>query len=253
MARRTRRRGDIGLSRRSRTVIALVGIGLATAACVPEGVTDRGRQVSELYTWFMVAAAGVFVLVVGLLSWSIVRYRGQPGRDVIVPNPSRGNIPLEVAWWAAPTALVIVLVVLTAGVLSQVDARAARPAVTVQVQGFQWGWRFAFPDAGVEVTGTPANPARIDLPVGESIAFEITSRDVVHSFWIPAFLIKRDAVPGHPNRFDVTIEETGTYSGQCAEFCGLLHSRQLFEITAVQPDQFQAWLDEQAATTGEAP
>ena len=200
----------------------------------------------------MLAAAGVFMLVVGLLAWSIVRYRGQPGRDVIVPNPSRGNVPLEIAWWAAPTALVVVLVILTAGVLSQVDARAEEPDLTVQVQGFQWGWRFSFPDAGVEVTGTPADPARIELPVGETIAFEITSRDVIHSFWIPPFLIKRDAVPGHPNRFDVTIEETGTYSGQCGEFCGLLHSRQLFEITAVRPDEFDAWA-EQAAATGEAP
>lgn len=246
-------RGDRRLSPRARTVIGLAGMGLATTACIPAGVTDRGRQVSELYNWFMLAAAGVFIVVVGLLVWSIVRYRGQPGRDVVVPTPTRGNFALEVAWWAAPTALVVVLVILTAGVLSQVDARAEQPEVVVEVQGFQWGWQFTFPDAGVQVTGTAADPARIELPVGRTIAFEITSPDVVHSFWIPSFLIKRDAVPGHPNRFDVTIEEAGTYSGQCGEFCGLLHSRQLFEITAVQPERFDAWLTEHGGKIGAAP
>lgn len=224
-------------------------IGVATATllggCLAQPATDRGRDVADLYTWFMIAAAGVFFLVIGLLAWSIIRYRGQPGRDVPLANETHGHLALEVTWWALPTALVAVLAVMTAVVLSAVDARADEPEVVVEVEGFQWGWRFTFADADVTVLGTAADPPEIQLPVGRTIAFEISSHDVIHSFTIPNFLIKRDAIPNRPNRFDVVIEDEGTYGGQCGEFCGLYHARQLFEIEAVSPAAFDAWLAEQ--------
>ena len=223
-------------------VPALLAILAVVTGCVADPVTDRGRSVADLYTWFMIAAAGVFAVVAGLLAWSIVRYRGQSGRDVDLPPQSHGNMALEIVWWALPTALVVVLVILTAGVLSEVDARAEDPELTVEVEGFQWGWRFTFPDEDVVVTGSAADPPVITLPVDRTIAFEITATDVIHSFNIPAFLIKRDAIPGDLNRFDVVIEEEGTYTGQCGEFCGLLHSAQLFQIEAVSSADFDAWL-----------
>jgi cytochrome c oxidase subunit 2 len=228
-----------------RRAAALACLAILTTACVPEAATSQGRNVAWLYNIFMLASAGVFVIVIGLLSWSIIRYRGQPGRDVEMPTPTRGNVTLEVIWWSLPAALVVVRAVRTVGVLGQVDAREDDPGVVVRVHAFQWGWQFTFPDADVVVSGTAADPPRIELPMGETIAFEITSQDVVHSFWIPRFLIKRDAVPNRPNRFDVVIEEQGTYGGQCGEFCGLLHSRQLFEIDAVNRSDFDAWLTEQ--------
>ena len=236
-----RRRG------RRAVALALAASTLAITGCLPRAVTDRGREVADLYSLFMIAAAGVFVLVVGLLAWTIVRYRGKPGRDVELPRQIHGNVRLEVIWWAIPTALVGVLIVLTVGVLSRVDAREETPSVTVEVAGFQWGWRFTYADADVTVTGTAADPPTLRLPVDRTIAFVITSEDVVHSFNIPNFLIKRDAVPNMENRFDVMIEDEATYGGQCGEFCGLLHARQLFEIDAVQPEAFDTWLAEQAA------
>jgi cytochrome c oxidase subunit II len=229
------------LARRA-AAAATLGVLAITAGCVADPVTDRGRSVADLYTWFMIAAAGVFGVVAGLLAWSIVRYRGQAGRDAELPPQSHGNLALEIVWWALPTALVVVLVILTAGVLSEVDARSDEPELTVEVQGFQWGWRFTFPEADVVVTGTAADPPTLLLPVDRTIAFEIVSADVVHSFNIPRFLIKRDAIPNRPNRFDVVIEEEGTYAGQCGEFCGLLHAAQLFQIDAVPAAEFEAWL-----------
>lgn len=226
---------------------SLVLITLAASACIADPVTDQGRGVADLYVWFMIAAAGVFVIVSGLLGWAIVRYRGDVGRDVEPPPQTHGNLVLEAVWWAIPTILVGVLVVLTAGVLSDVDARAESPELEVEVLAFQWGWQFTLPESGVVVTGTTAEPPTLYLPVDRTIAFEITSTDVIHSFNIPRFLIKRDAVPNHPNRFDVVIDEPGTYSGQCGEFCGLLHSGQLFAIEAVQPDAFDDWLADRAA------
>jgi cytochrome c oxidase subunit 2 len=237
-------------SRRPAAVLAgAVGVALATTACVPQAATRQGRDVAQLYWLFMAASAVVFVVVVGLLTWSMVRYRGRPGRDAPLPTQTRGNMTLEVIWWALPSALVVVLAVLTIGILGQVDAREDEPQLVVQVRGFQWGWEFTYADVDVVVSGSAANPPTIELPVGETIAFEVVSDDVIHSFWIPRFLIKRDAVPNHPNRFDVVIEEEGTYGGQCGEFCGLLHSRQLFEIDAVPRAQFDEWLAAQPASS----
>ena len=149
-------------------------------------------------------------------------------------------------WWVLPTILVGVLAFMTIGVLGEVDARAEEPELVVEVAGYQWGWQFTYPESGVVVNGTAADPPRIRLPVGETVAFVISSRDVIHSFNIPTFLIKRDAVPGQENRFDVVIEMEGTYGGQCGEFCGLLHARQLFEIEGVSREAFDAWLAEEA-------
>ncbi|MEO6577670.1 MAG: cytochrome c oxidase subunit II [Candidatus Limnocylindria bacterium] len=236
------------MSRRSKPIARAIGLGalaVTGTGCLPQPVTETGRDVAGLYQIFMLAAAGVFVLVIGLMAWSVIRYRGKAGREVEMPPQVHGNLGIEIVWWALPTALVGVLAVLTISVLGQVDARAEEPDLIVDVAGYQWGWEFTYRDSGVVVNGTAADPASIELPTGRSIAFVINSRDVVHSFTIPAFLIKRDAVPSRENRFDVVIDEEGTYSGQCGEFCGLLHSRQLFEIDAVSPDAFSAWLAEQ--------
>ncbi len=225
---------------------ALLGLlTIATAGCLPAPVTEQGREVANLYDLFMIAAVGVFVVIVGLLAWTVLRYRGEPGRDAQLPAQTSAKFIFEVVWWTVPTLLVAVLAVLTIGVLNQVDAREDEPDLVVDVAGYQWGWEFTYRDSGVVVNGTAADPATIELPVDRTIAFMISSRDVVHSFSIPPFLIKRDAIPGRDNRFDVLIENEGTYSGQCGEFCGLLHSQQLFEIDAVSPDRFDTWLAEQ--------
>lgn len=236
------------MRRRLPMAAATIVCGLLLAACLPEAATSQGREVAWLYNIFMAAAAVVFIVVVGLMAWSVIRYRGAAGRDVPPPVQVHGHIGLEVVWWAVPTALVAILVLLTATVLARVDDRADEPAVTVAVQGFQWGWRFTYEEHGIVVSGTAEEVPVIHLPVNRPIAFVITSDDVVHSFSIPGFLIKRDAVPGRENRFDVVIEHEGTYSGQCGEFCGLLHARQLFMIEAVSPEAFDQWVAEQAVS-----
>ena len=225
---------------------AAVG-AILLAGCLPDAATRQGEAVAGLYALFLAAAAVVFAIVVGLLGWSVWRYRGS-GRDDELPVQTHGNLRLEAAWWALPAVLVVALGTLTALVTLDVDARADAPDVVVEVTGFQWQWRFTYPESGVVVTGTAEEPPEILLPTGASIAFEITSRDVIHSFTIPDFLVKRDAVPGRENRFDVVIEDEGTYTGQCGEFCGLLHATQRFTIEAVSPEAFEDWLAEQQET-----
>lgn len=219
---------------------AIATIGVLLAGCAPEPATTEGAQVKMLYDIFLGVAAVVFVIVAGLIGWSIVRYRAtDDGREA---PQIRENIRLELLWWAIPTLLVIVLFILTAQVLGRVDERTADPPVTVEVTGFQWQWQFAYDGSEVVVTGLPDEPPVVVLPVGERIAFNLQSPDVIHSFWVPDFLIKRDVIPGRTNRIEVVIEQPGTYAGLCGEFCGLLHHRMRFSVEAVSPDAFRAWL-----------
>jgi cytochrome c oxidase subunit 2 len=134
-------------------------------------------------------------------------------------------------------------------------------AVTVNVTGFQWSWEFNYPDYklanGRSVTtdgymwGQGPLPV-LEIPVGEPVNFNLISPDVIHAFWVPEFLFKRDVVPGHPNHFSVTATQTGTYTGHCSELCGLYHSRMLFTLKIVTPAQFKAWISQQQAIQNSA-
>ena len=231
---------------RRRPIVALGGLGLALGGCAPQAVNEQGDAVKALYDVFSIVAAVIFVIVAGLIAWSIIRYRAKPG-DNELPDQFHTNIKLEVLWFAIPTAIVIGLFITSALVLNNINQEAEDPAAVVNVQAFQWGWRFDFQDAGVTLSSRPGDPATISLPVGEPITFVISSNDVVHSFYIQEFLVKRDAIPGKENRLAITINEEGTYEGQCAEFCGLLHSEMPFTINAVAPDEYREWLDEQSS------
>jgi cytochrome c oxidase subunit II len=225
---------------RLRLAVLLGLAAVVISACAPQPVTSEGDRVKVLYDIFLVAAAAVFVVVAGLIGWSIFRYRERDdGREASGPHE---NVRLELLWWAIPTALVIILFILTAQVLGVVDERTDDPDLTVTVTGFQWQWQFEYEGSGVVLTGLPDEPPRVVLPVGERIAFVLESPDVIHSFWVPQFLIKRDVVPGRTNRIELTIDEPGTYTGLCGEFCGLLHHRMRFTIEAVSAEEFDAWL-----------
>lgn len=221
-----------------------IGIGVGLGGCAQTPASVEGSQIRGLYDIFLWVAAGVFLLVAGLIGWSIVRYRAP--EDGELPPQTEANVRLELVWWALPTILVIVLFVLTAGVLNSVDARAPQgETLVVRVTGFQWQWRFTYEASGVEITGTPADAARITLPVDRPVTFLLDSADVQHAFYVPRFLFKRDMYPGRENRVDLTVDEPGTYAGQCAEFCGLLHARMTFTIEAVDGAAFDAWLADQ--------
>jgi cytochrome c oxidase subunit 2 len=224
--------------------VGAAAMGLGLAACAPAPATAEGGDIKFLYDIFLVVAAGVFLLVAGLIGWSIVRYRAPDDADL--PPQTEANVRLELLWWALPTILVIGLFILTAGVLNRVDARAADGgSLVVRVTGFQWQWRFDYEESGVSVVGLPDERPEAVVPVGEPITFVLESPDVQHSFYVPRFIMKRDVVPGRENRVDVTIDEEGTYTGLCAEFCGLLHAEMYFTIRAVSPDAFEAWLAEE--------
>lgn len=236
-------------ARHARLVAGALALGLA--ACAPAPVTAEGGDIKALYDIFLWVAAGVFLLVAGLIGWSIVRYRATDDPDL--PPQTEANVRLELLWWALPTILVIGLFILTAGVLNRVDARSDDgESLVVRVTGFQWQWRFDYEESGATIIGLPDTIPEAVVPVGERITFVLESPDVQHAFWVPQFLMKRDVVPGRQNQVDVTIDEEGTYTGVCAEFCGLLHADMTFRIRAVSPDAFATWLAEVAEQEGEA-
>jgi cytochrome c oxidase subunit 2 len=234
-------------SRRAPAIRAPAAVVAVLAGCTSSPVTVEAGQVRGLYDIFLIAAAIVFVVVAGLIGWSIVRYRSRGSTEL--PVQTRTNLTLELIWWALPTALVIGLFIVSAQVLGQVD-RTADPLVNVRVEAFQWQWRFTYEKQNVVITGVPGKPPELVLPVGERIGLELLSDDVIHAFFVPRFLVKRDLVPGITNHLDLTINAEGTYSGQCAEFCGLLHDRMLFSVRAVSSAEFATWLAAQQKAMG---
>ncbi len=215
------------------------------------GGTDQGRDISGLYQVLFWTAIPIGGVVYGLILWSIIRYRKRKDTDELPPQ-FRYHVPLEIAYTVAPILIVVGLFLVTLHTEDKVDYVSPRPAVVLEVTGFQWQWSFSYPQYGITVTGTraesPEEGPTIVLPVGQTIGVTLHSQDVIHSFFVPTFNFKRDDIPGLTNRFDMTIPRAGTFRGECAEFCGLNHAYMAFYIQAVPVDQFRAWIANQGGT-----
>lgn len=188
----------------------------------------------------------MFLVVAGLLVWSMIRYRR---RGDELPRQIHGNNKLELTWTLIPLLLVIVLFVVTIQGQNKALEKSTRPALEVDVLAFQWSWRFAYQGQGVEVVGSPGNVPELVVPVGQPVRIKLRSADVVHSFYVPRALFKRQAIPGRTTEFDLTFEKVGTYQGHCVQFCGLAHDDMLFRVRVVSPGEFQSWLA-QASRSG---
>jgi cytochrome c oxidase subunit 2 len=203
-------------------------------------VTEQGRMAADLYWPVFLIAVGVFVLVEGLVIWIALRYRRRP-TDAGLPVQTHGNNPLEVIWTLIPALIVTGLFVLSMSVLLRMDTKASDSTLTVDVTAFQWQWTFEYPDDGLSYTGAGRDGPELVLPVGEPVHIRLHAQDVIHSFYVPQFFYKKDAIPGRTNEFVVTVEEPGTYGGQCAEFCGLAHADMYFTVRALARPEFDAW------------
>lgn len=189
---------------------------------------------------FTCGALGLAALVWALIIVAAIRFR-RTARNPEPRSQQANNLPLEIAWTIAPLVLVIGLFAYTYHIEAGVEALAADPPVVVSVNGFRWGWTFAYA-GGPTISGTSLHPPEMVLPIGETAAIAVTSSDVIHSFWIPDMLFKRDAVPGRSSTFDLTPSKLGTYIGRCGEFCGLNHALMTFRVRVVAPAEYQRWL-----------
>jgi cytochrome c oxidase subunit 2 len=211
------------------------------------GISLQAHKMYDLWIASTIAALVVGFFVWGLIFWCIVRYRK---RGDNLPVQTRFNMPLEVLYTVTPVLIVAVLFYYTAIVQTDVDKLSAKPDMTVEVVAFKWNWQFNYRDApGAEAETVASNLGSSDvipllvLPTGKKIRFEETSRDVIHSFWVPEMLFKRDVFPGNVrNTFEVTLDREGRYVGRCAELCGTYHAFMQFELVVVSPEKFDQFL-----------
>ncbi len=209
----------------------------------PQPVTDRGENIFSLWLGSVVAGAAVGFFVAGLILFAVVRYR-KVSDDL--PRQVRYNLPIEVLYTVVPFVIVAVLFYYTVVSQNFVNKLSSEseggPDLTIGVVGFQWNWQFRYEAEGVQVTGQPGFPAVMVVPTDRTIRFVETSPDVIHSFFVPKFLFKRDVIPGRTNTFELTIKEEGEYIGRCAEYCGEKHPRMNFYVRAVSPQEYDAFI-----------
>jgi cytochrome c oxidase subunit 2 len=225
------------VSRRGAGVLLLVLTG-----CAKQGISPEGQDVHQLYTVIMLLALPVFLAVEGLLIWCIVRYRRRD--DTPAPQRVGGTRSLAV-FFVIPAVIVATLFPFGEETLMRVQQETT-PQVKIKVEGFQWEWTFLYLNEGIFEAGqTLVKPAVMELPVDEPVEITLTSRDVIHSFFVPDLLFKRDAIPGRTTSFMFTPDKLGTFHAQCAEFCGLYHSKMTFTVKVVTPVDYQAWIKQQ--------
>ena len=222
------------------------------------GITNHTDDVTGLWvtSWTILILVGV--LVWGLILWTAIVYRRRKGQTGL-PVQLRYNMPIEIFYTVVPLILVLGFFAFTARDQTKIETPTANPDVEIQVFGKRWAWDFNYlnegPDGkGVYTSGTQAqetdNTPFIDydqlavlyLPVGKTVALDIESRDVVHSFWVPDFLYKKDMIPGKSNHMYFTPLKEGTYMGKCAELCGEYHSLMLFQVKVVSVAEYEAYI-----------
>jgi cytochrome c oxidase subunit 2 len=254
-ATRRRRSQAAGAGALAVMLLALTGCANDTFTRMgfPDPVTQQGKIVVSLWQGSWIAGLLVGCVVWGMIVWAVIFHRQRGNK---LPPQVRYNMPIEILYTVIPFVLIAVLFYYTAKDENAIDAIPAHPAVTVNVVGFQWSWQFNYQNMGVTEDGAMWDPSLqdsqqhlplLEIPEGQPVLFNLSSPDVVHAFWVPEFLFKRDVIPGHPNHFSITATQLGTYTGHCSELCGVYHSRMLFTLKIVTPQEFETWIAQQKA------
>lgn len=192
--------------------------------------------------WIAAGVVGVFTLI--LILWPAVFHRAKAEKGEF-PKQTQYNIPIEILYTVIPFIIVAVLFYFTATKESKIVDLKTPAQHEITVEGIQWSWQFGYPEAGEKaiVTGTPAKPPTLYMPLGESVRFKITSNDVVHGFWIPAFMIQMQNLPDRTNYIQFTANKLGSYPGRCNILCGRNHTQMIFTVKVVTPEQYQKYID----------
>jgi cytochrome c oxidase subunit 2 len=216
-------------------------------------VSTPAVKEADLAKMVLVLSAVVFVVVAGLVVYSVVRFRAGRGEQGTEPPQVYGSAQVEAAWTVIPIIIVIVLVLATGRVIHEVQAAPEPPnAVRVTVVGRQWWWEIRYPELGV-VTANELHVPVSDAANRQPTFLTLESADVAHSFWVPRVAGKTDLIPNKTNRMWVEPHQPGTYLGQCAEYCGTQHAHMLLRIVAESPEQFARWVEQQRQNAAAAP
>ncbi len=221
---------------------SLVGIGISLLIdWFPADASSAAVDIDTLYDVLLICSVPVFVLVMTIAIYSVVRFRAKPG-DMGDGAPIHGNARLEVFWVSVPFLMVTALAIYGWIVLDDIEAKA-QDQMVVQVTGQQFTWTFGYP-------GERVRSEELVLPVDQPVEFRIRTKDVLHSFWVPEFRLKSDAVPGLTTKIRLSPTEVGSYQVVCAELCGLGHAAMRQLVRVVQPEAFDAWLARERRRAG---
>lgn len=221
-------------------LLSACGAELPATTLDPKGT--HAQRIYDLLIPIFWTALGVFVVVEGLLIYSVLRFRQKPG--AAIPAQIHGNTRIEILWTLAPALILLVIAVLTFRTQALQSVRPA-DALHIKVIGHQWWWEFQYP--GLGPNGSPLVTANdLYIPVGRDVTLELTGADVIHSFWVPRLAGKTDAIPSKTNFLSFKAEQEGIYRGLCAEFCGEEHALMRFRVIAVAPETFQRWAQQLA-------
>jgi cytochrome c oxidase subunit 2 len=224
-------------------VASIIGVVIALAIdWLPVNAADSTKDIDTLYDVLLIVSVPVFVLVMVVTIYSVYRFRARPG-ETGDGAPIHGNTRLEVVWVLVPFIIVSVLAAYAWIVLDDVEAKKPNELV-VKVTGQQFAWSFEYPQYG------NASSEQLYLPIDRPVKFDITTKDVLHSFWIPSMRLKSDAVPGLTTHFRLTPSRAGRYDVVCAELCGIGHAT-MRQFTHVVPEQeFDDWVGKQKPAPG---
>jgi cytochrome c oxidase subunit II len=250
---RVPRRGRLGRSGRLGVILGL--LALAATGCSwsdlprwgwPSGVSLQAERMLHLWVASCIAALIVGCIVWGLTFWVIIFHRKKGDQ---LPKQTKYNLPIELVYTAVPFVAVAVLFYFTAITENYVDKESKNPDVSVTVVAFKWNWQFRYDQERDVATGQPADTIGTSnqipilvLPVDRSVLIKEHSDDVIHSFWVPELLFKRDVIPGLHNSFQINITKKGAFVGRCAELCGTYHSMMNFELRSVSPADYQTYV-----------
>jgi cytochrome c oxidase subunit 2 len=240
-----------------------------------QGVTEMSRRIYDLHMLIFWICVIIGVFVFGAMFWSIINYRKSQG--AVADTTIVHNTRVEIVWTAVPVIILIAMAVPAARTLVEIED-TTKTELTIKVTGFQWGWNYEYLDKGVTFfsrldrksdaareLGSGIDPNSVDhyllnvdnplvVPVGTKVRLLVTGADVIHSWWVPAFGVKKDGIPGFVNEawFNVDADKPGLYRGQCAELCGRDHGFMPIVVDARSKEDYQAWLAEKAAKQKQA-
>jgi len=214
--------------------VALVAAGPAWAWYL-DPVTPVAHEVRTLFFKALALTGGFFILAEVLVLVAVLRFRARPG---VPPATFHENVRLEILWTAIPAITLVILAGPTFTTLKYMET-VPKSDLTVEVIGHQWFWEYRYPEHGVVFANEP-----LVVPQGKIIAADVSSIDVVHSWFVADFGVKMDANPGRVNHTWFEVERTGTFRGQCAELCGVLHGDMHIEVRVVTPEEFDRWIEQ---------
>ena len=217
-------------------LIGLVAGAIATAVAIfipwmPTPASREAGRIDFVYWFATVIALIVFSVVAAVLVYSVINFRAKPG-DMSDGPPIHGHTTIEIIWTVIPTILVVAIAIVSAIVLAK-DSHAGANPLVIKVVGQQFAWQFTYPNGQTYTT--------LHLPIDRGVKLKITSNDVLHSFWVPQFGQKQDAVPGQINNLVITPDRLGIYPVICTELCGLGHALMRSEAIVMTPSAFASW------------